>query len=488
MLVRLQVDGFKNLVDTELLFGPLTCVAGPNGVGKSNLFDALRFLSALADRPLLEAAASVRSDESGRTANPTTIFHRFAGQASSDMRFEVEMLVPREALDDLGQRAVATNTLLRYTLWLRREAEKIRILREELGYVTKTQATKHLRFPHAPKWRNSVVEGKRRGPLFISTESESGQIFLHQDGSAGRPRPHLAAALPRTVLSTANAAEARTVLVARREMRSWRLLQLEPAALREPDTYAATRHLGARGSHMPATLARRIEWQPDRRPGAAFEPDQTDVCAQISGRLAELIDGVRSISLDADDRRELLTVLLSDTSGNEFEARSLSDGTLRFLALAILESDPLATGLICLEEPENGIHPERIPAMVRLLEDIAVDSTLPVDDTNPLRQVLVNTHSPRVVGHMNQNHLLVAVPEQVHEDEGGYFRPRFLWLSDTWRSSGLPDETPIQAGDVVEYLSWGAARARAKGGNRVVDRADLQRWLPGFAPRPESGA
>ncbi len=60
MLTRLQVNGFKNLVDVDVRFGPFTCVAGANGVGKSNLFDAIIFLSALADKSLVDAAASVR--------------------------------------------------------------------------------------------------------------------------------------------------------------------------------------------------------------------------------------------------------------------------------------------------------------------------------------------------------------------------------------------------------------------------------------------
>jgi predicted ATPase len=38
MLTRLKVSGFKNLVDVDIRFGPFTCVAGTNGVGKSNLF------------------------------------------------------------------------------------------------------------------------------------------------------------------------------------------------------------------------------------------------------------------------------------------------------------------------------------------------------------------------------------------------------------------------------------------------------------------
>ena len=62
MITRLKVNGFKNLVDVDLRFGPFTCIAGINGVGKSNLFDAIRFLSALASRPLTEAALSIRAE------------------------------------------------------------------------------------------------------------------------------------------------------------------------------------------------------------------------------------------------------------------------------------------------------------------------------------------------------------------------------------------------------------------------------------------
>ena len=67
MLTRLAVSGFKNLVDVDVSFGPFTCIACANGVGKSNLFDAIGFLSGLADRPLLDAALSVRDE--GRGAN-----------------------------------------------------------------------------------------------------------------------------------------------------------------------------------------------------------------------------------------------------------------------------------------------------------------------------------------------------------------------------------------------------------------------------------
>ncbi len=60
MITRLKVSGFKNLANVDIRFGAFTCIAGVNAVGKSNLFDAVKFLSDLSDRPLIDAAMSVR--------------------------------------------------------------------------------------------------------------------------------------------------------------------------------------------------------------------------------------------------------------------------------------------------------------------------------------------------------------------------------------------------------------------------------------------
>ncbi|MCS7039538.1 MAG: AAA family ATPase, partial [Caldilineales bacterium] len=92
MLTRLKVSGFKNLVDVDVHFGPFTCVAGANGTGKSNLFDAIQFLSKLADNPLLNAALSVRS-EGGRTGDLRHLFHRVGDRFTDRMTFEAEMIV-----------------------------------------------------------------------------------------------------------------------------------------------------------------------------------------------------------------------------------------------------------------------------------------------------------------------------------------------------------------------------------------------------------
>lgn len=497
MLTRLKVDGFKNLVGVDIHFGPFTCVAGPNGVGKSNLFDAIRFLSALTEKPMMEAALSVRGEEE-RTSDLEGIFHRVGDRQSTEMSFLAEMIIPREGIDHLGQDARAAITFLRYALDLQLHGQTLSIRREELTHINLRDARDNLPFPHTPAWRRSVVQGRRTAP-FISTDPEGGKVYvkLHQDQGkdyrgGGRPRPHVADRLPRTVLSDVNAAESATAVLARQEMRSWRLLQLEPSALRAPDPYTAPTSLATNGGHLAATLARLTKIR-RTDPSAEDTREASATTARVANRLAELIDGVRSVRVDADDSRELLTLKLTETDGTEHEARSLSDGTLRFLALAILENDPTAQGVLCLEEPENGIHPERIPAMLRLLTDLAVDPKHEVSGENPLRQVVVNTHSPAVVAQVLADDLLVAVPEWVPVDSTSGMRPTFRWLKDTWRAKSWPEALALPPGVVVSYLNplqprpgaeepSGAGSASPGEALRVVDRPDIQMWLPGVPP------
>ncbi|MDQ1293909.1 MAG: hypothetical protein QG608_1791, partial [Actinomycetota bacterium] len=111
MLTRLEVDGFKNLLDVEIDFGPFTCIAGANGMGKSNVFDVIEFLAALADGTLTEAAARVRGALGGR-GNPLGLFWDGYREHGRVIRLAAEMLVPREVVDDLGSETRPTTTFL----------------------------------------------------------------------------------------------------------------------------------------------------------------------------------------------------------------------------------------------------------------------------------------------------------------------------------------------------------------------------------------
>lgn len=492
MLTRLKVSGFKNLVDVDLRFGPFTCVAGANGVGKSNLLDAIAFLSALSDRPLIDAALCVR-DEDGRTGDVASIFHRVGHHNDKTMTLEAEMIVPREGIDDLGQAAKATITFLKYKLVLgqttegnRRPLGGIELLHEELSHVKIRDAKRNVRFPHDRLWLKSAVSGQRHAPWFISTTTEPGArvIRVHQDGgSSGKPRQLLAATLPRTAVSAANAAESPTAVLAKREMQSWRRLQLEPSALRKPDPFTAPVKMGANGSHLPATLYDLARINATRSSDDVGGADH--IYGQLANRVSELIDDVHEINVDRDEKRELLTLQVCGRDGTLHPARALSDGTLRFLALAVIELDSEFHGVLCLEEPENGIHPARIPAMLRLLQDIATDVSDPIGSDNPLRQVIVNTHSPAVVAQVPEDSLVMAEAKMVSQAGQRFKKLSFSCLPGTWRAA-TKEMDLISKGELLSYLSpvlsepEGLSLLTEKttvAKRRVIDREEFQMSL-----------
>jgi hypothetical protein len=459
----------------------------------------------------VEAAMAVR-DQRGAATELRHLFTQTATGLLRPIRLEVEMLVPGQGRDYLDQPAEAKTTFLVYRVELHYRGAgdadarpRIELVEEALEYIKRGEARSHLPFPHSRAWRDSVVTGRRTSP-FISTEvradaepTQSGPtqpqslpkrvIKLHQDTDAGGARTRLfnAENLPRTVLSTVNAQESPTAVIARQEMLNWRILQLEPAALRQPDGFDAPSQLDASGAHLPATLYRLAKQSladhhagdsPVGLPAAAPERplDDAPVLTEVANRLCELIDQVGRVRIDRDEKRELLTLLLTDQYGTELPAKALSDGTLRFLALAGLETDPTLSGLICMEEPENGIHPERIGALLRLLQDIAVDPQEPVGDDNPLRQLVINTHSPVVVGQVPDDAVVFAIPhEQVVE--GSVLKGVSLrCLPDTWRADAA-DVPPVARGKALAFLSPIAEPrhpGRKAGERRVVDREDMQ--------------
>ena len=92
----------------------------------------------------------------------------------------------------------------------------------------------------------------------VPQELEGGKavIQVHQDGNAGLPQRAPAATAPRTVVATSNSVVTPTILAARREMQSWRILALEPSAMRKTDRFHSAQSISASGEHLPATLYR----------------------------------------------------------------------------------------------------------------------------------------------------------------------------------------------------------------------------------------
>lgn len=460
MLTRLEVQGFKNLLDVRVDFGPFTCIAGANGIGKSNVFDVIEFLSYLASDSLVEAAQRVRGASGVRGGDPRDLF--WDGYRDHQRRISLiaEMIVPAEVEDDLGAPATATTTFLRYEVVLGYSAPegeggvgRLTLLGEALRHINRGEAAKHLRFRHnAKNFRSAVVLGQRRGAAFLSTDHrDNGTVInVHGDGgSSGKPQPRAAAKAGRTVLSTVTTNDYPTILAARREMQSWRRLALEPSALRSPNNLTDPRSLGVDGRHLASTLFRIAN---ERNPLTGGS-DPEAVYTRVAGRLSDLTGvGVDDVTVELDQVREVFTLFLREKGGLRLPARALSEGTLRFLALCVLLEDPGFTGLICMEEPENGIHPANLPAMLDLVQDLAVDPDREPDDTNPFRQVIVNTHSPGVVQLCNPEDLLLADVKRHRTADGEIARAiSLLPYVGSWRADVTG--SAFTRADLVYYLA-----------------------------------
>jgi len=460
MLTRLRVDGFKNLRAVDIKLGPLTCIAGRNGVGKSNVFDAISLLSDLASMPLVKAATRVRGS-GARFSGIEQIFGRY-GDAPPTIKLSAEMIVPRQVSDDFDRPAEATATCLRYSVELALSEDDatqfgrgIRLVREELVALSLETAVKELKFQTGKAWRSKYLKGPgSRTGAFITTLPDGSIKLLGDKGGKGRPFAVPAAKSPQTLLAGIIASTHPTALAARREMQSWRMLQLEPSALRAPDEFGDESRVSSTGGHLPNAL---------RRIGCEGE---------LANLLSDLIPGVIDIKVDSDEarRQRVLRVTLRDHK--RYDASSLSDGTLRFIALGLLGLDPLATGLVCLEEPENGIHPQRIPDVMALVERLADDPNLIGGDDQAFggsspRQVIINTHSPLVVLNLDDDTLLMADSLRQKGMEWVIFKA----LPETWRAEGVRPQELVSKGVLASYLGQGTGPSPAssgKSGRRTV--------------------
>lgn len=118
--------------------------------------------------------------------------------------------------------------------------------------------------------------------------------------------------------------------------------------------------------------------------------------------LRELYDGIE----DYDDSVEGGTIqVFFHESGFEMPATRLSDGTLRYLCLLTILCHPKPPPLICIEEPELGLHPDIIPTLAKLLRE-ASERT----------QLIVTTHSDILVDALSETPESVVVCEK-HEGQ-----------------------------------------------------------------------
>ena len=82
-------------------------------------------------------------------------------------------------------------------------------------------------------------------------------------------------------------------------------------------------------------------------------------------------------------------------------ATRLSDGTLRYLCLLAILCHPSPPPLVCIEEPELGLHPDVLPAVGEMLIDASKRT-----------QLIVTTHSDSLVSALSDVPEAIVVTER----------------------------------------------------------------------------
>ena len=391
MITQIEIDGFKTFKDFKVELAPFQVIVGPNGSGKSNLFDALHLLSRLTDTDLRTAFQEVRG-EAGE------LFTRLSGGELVDrLRFAVEMLVDRKVQDRLGREVKLKDARLRYEIEVTRRTgdsslTELHITHEVLRSIPVDRDNwikKYHISSSTEKWKYFIntnqlgyISSATRDPHTLEPPGIP-MVRLYHD-SVGKTETFTAEKMEATVLSSINDTKYPHAFAAHEELHSLRFLRLNPEELRQPGSTTAMPFLTYEGKNMATALAR-------------IQAEDSFAFHLVSLDMANLVPGILKIRVEQDKNSDKYVIFAETSDGRSFSSRLLSDGTLRLLALATLRNDPQFHGVLCLEEPENGVDPLHLKTMARVLHGIATDFNDSEQRNEPLRQILITTHSPSFV-------------------------------------------------------------------------------------------
>lgn len=385
MITKIEIDGFKTFAGFQMEFAPLTVIAGTNASGKSNLFDAMQLLSRIVDMDLKTAFSNQRGDA-------IELFTRYEDFTSSDkISLAVELLIDRNIKDKFGGEESLKYTRLRYEITVQQIINERGIhdliVTSELLVPLRHKEDKwvevYINKKNVDTWRPRVTTGKRGIP-YIDTDDHG--INLRQDGKGGIKKEfplNKNNNITQSIISVVNSVDFPHALAAKEEIKNWHFLQLNPEDLRRPSSYLAKDALTHTGENLAAVLHRIYSTDPELQ-------------YDITRRLNELLPSITDVNIIDDKAGKQFVLQVKTSDGREFTSRVLSEGTLRLLTLCVFLYDPNYNGLLCFEEPENGVHPARMKLTAEILIDLVTDFDNSSDTKQ--RQVIINTHSPVLVG------------------------------------------------------------------------------------------
>lgn len=348
MLTTVAIENYRSLRHLVLPLAPLTVVTGANGVGKSNLYRALRLLAENARNGAVAALARDGGFTSVRWAGPERV--------SRGMRSgEVPVQGTRRREPVALRLGFATDTSS-YSVEFGLPVSDGRTM-FGLDPEIKSEA---LWF--GPVVRAGTLQAQRSGPQVRLRDATDEWISFDH-----RIRPY-----DSMLSEVADPRLAPELLSLRDQVRSWRFYD---HVRTDPDAPARRPQLGTRTpvlAHDASDLA------------AAIQTIREDGQPAWERTIDRAFPGAR---VEVEDHDGWFTVTMRQPGMlRPLAAAELSDGTLRYLALAAALLSPRPPEFLVLNEPETSLHPDLLAPLAELVNDAAERS-----------QVLVVSHARELV-------------------------------------------------------------------------------------------
>jgi len=380
----IKIKNFKAFRNAEISQMPIMSVfLGANGSGKTTFFDVFGFLS--------DALKNNVTIAINRRGGFKEVISR--GISDEPIAFEIKFRVPR-----VEQQYAP---LITYYLEIISDRGKIAVAREILRYRRGNRG--------AP-WH--FLDFSNGAGSAIKNEADYGKEGAKEE----RETQVLDAPDILAIKGLGQFKQFEAISSFRKLLESWYVSNFRiDAAQTIPDT-GISQHLSTTGDNLSQVTKYIFD-------------NHGDVFAAILQKLKRRIPGIDDVkAVETEDGRIVLK--FQDGSFKDpFISRYVSDGTIKMFAYLILLNEPERHPLLCIEEPENYLHPALLRELTEELREYAEKGG----------QVFISTHSPELVNELEIDELFWM------EKEKGYTNIRRA--SDSEEVCAL-----VKAGDRLGYL------------------------------------
>jgi len=373
MLESLRLIDFKSFVDETIPFAPVTFLVGANAAGKSNVLDALRFLHGTIYDLLL---SDILDGEEGHAPDAWKGIRggarEAARQGTKSFELRSSWRVGLTDLDDENGQEIVTSGGHRIRIQVKPTVD----LLEEAVVAPESQDLFCVRRGSNGKW---VLTPPVRGKSLESWDTNMSVLWtILGRRNGGEPQVSHEAADVAYAVSEG--------------IRRLAFKDIQPDSMRQLSHRGPPlRDDGANLSSVLHSLSRDAETR------KTFVEWAAQLCAP---ELADLD------FIEVEELGDVMAVLV-ERDGRRISARSMSDGTLRFLGIltALYTAEP--DSVLCFEELGAGLHPARVRLLLELLETAHRERGI---------QTIVTTHSPSLLRwlpdeRLGQAVLLARTPE-----------------------------------------------------------------------------